>query len=373
MIVSPQSSVLVAKRWTAHFDSSISCIVTSPVTPPKSSREPDESEESGSPEEHNEEDDGDCGDDDIIILSRRPPSSSLKHDRRTGNGTRSLRRRPFLIFDRTEAKGYKQLNHRPQPDISPLPPSYRPGDGFSGREAKPNGSNFLTRNGKQSANTGPHVGILDLTQSEPPPENKKRRARRANFDDNSFMPPQKKPRQPRHALEPKDPNQQPKRIAEAPNQEKKTNTAHLETNNTPAELKIQEAAAALVKENDPPQDHSLTTNPTRSPDPATGTDSIPDPTITPRMVSNQDAAPQVPAPHNNEEVGMISIIERSDDLPHEPSGVSEEADGHDSCEAQISSSPPRRLTTRALSASPRSRSRRVGASEGRDFRRVNTQ
>jgi hypothetical protein len=166
-----------------------------------------DSEESEVPEA--EEDD----EDDIIILSQRPLGSTPKHDRRTGNRTRSLRRRPFLIFDKTEAKGYKQLKNKPQPAKTSPVSRYRPGDGFSSREARPNGSNLLTRAGKLSI-TGPHVGILDLTQSDPAPVKQKRGIRRATLDDNSFISaPKKKPRRPLHA---KDPNQQPKPATTAP-------------------------------------------------------------------------------------------------------------------------------------------------------------
>ncbi|KAK3899723.1 hypothetical protein C8A05DRAFT_17883 [Staphylotrichum tortipilum] len=352
-------------------------VVTSPVTPPKSSRESGESEGSEGPEADDEEEDGDCEDDDLIILSRHPPSSSLKHDRRTGNGTRSLRRRPFLIFDRTEAKGYKQLNHRPQPDAVPLPSSYRPGDGFSGREAKPNGSNFLTRNGKQSVITGPHVGILDLTQSEPPPAKNKRRFRRANMEDNSFMPPQKKTKHAQRPLGPKDPNQQLKPTAAAPDQEKKTSVAHVKTNNTMKEPTVQETTAENTsEENDQPQDPSPVTNTNQPPQSATNTSPQAHPNTTQQSVSNQDAKFQVPTPHNNKEVDTILIIERSDDAPHEPSGVlgdAGDAGNHDSCETQVLSTLPQWPKTWALSAFPMSPSRRAGGEGKRGFRRVNTQ
>lgn len=103
---------------------------------------------------------------------------------------RSLRRRPHLIFNKTEAKGYKQLNLDDEPDVAKSAPTprlkYKFGDGFSGREAKPNGSNRLTRSGKQSI-TSPHVGILDLTQAMTQTPRQKRKAQVANADDNSFL------------------------------------------------------------------------------------------------------------------------------------------------------------------------------------------
>ncbi len=303
------------------------------------------------------------------MLSRRVPSSSLKHDRRTGNGTRSLRRRPFLIFDRTEAKGYKRLNHRAQPQDTSPPSSYRPGDGFSGREAKPNGSNLLTQNGKQSAFTGPHVGILDLTQSEPPPEKKKRRARRINMDDNSFMPPPKKTKQGRRPLGPKDPNQQLKPSTTISNPGGKTKTAHIETDTTATEPTVQETAVTHVRELNQPQDPNPAANTSQVPQSITDTRPTPHPATALQTGSNQDPAPQVPTPSGGEDVAMI---ERSDDPPHEPSGLLGDTGIHDSFETQVSSTPPRTLRIRALSVSPSSPSPWAG--EGRrDFRRVNTQ
>ncbi|KAK4236259.1 hypothetical protein C8A03DRAFT_17071, partial [Achaetomium macrosporum] len=143
-------------------------------------------------------------DDDLIILSQQPCDHAPKHLNHTLNRRRTLRRHPFLMFDKTEQKGYKQLKDKPQHNKTP-PSRYQPGDGFSGGEAKPNGANLLTRHGKLSF-AGPHVGILDLTQSDPSPPKPKRNVRRANLEDNSFVPALKK--QARRPLEPKDPNLQ---------------------------------------------------------------------------------------------------------------------------------------------------------------------
>ncbi|KAH6856419.1 hypothetical protein B0I37DRAFT_443095 [Chaetomium sp. MPI-CAGE-AT-0009] len=166
--------------------------------------------------------------DDPFVLSKRPPGCTPKHDRRTGNGMRSLRRRPHLIFSRTEAKGYKQLNLSDDQDAAksaPIPRSkYRFGDGFSGREAKPNGSNLLTRSGKQSITT-PHVGILDLTQSMTQIPARKRKTRTVDTDYNSFgFAPKKKSRGP---LQPKDPNRQTKPNPVIPTKVKRTTSAAL--------------------------------------------------------------------------------------------------------------------------------------------------
>ncbi|KAH6632005.1 hypothetical protein F5144DRAFT_533154 [Chaetomium tenue] len=149
--------------------------------------------------------------DDPFVPSKRPLGCNIKHDRRTGNGMRSLRRRSHLIFNKAEAKGYKRLDLDDEPD-APKPAQsprlrYRFGDGFSGREAKPNGSNLLTRSGKQST-TSPYVGILDLTQSLIRTPERKRKAPGANTDDSPFLfAPKKKSRT---WLEPKALNQQAK-------------------------------------------------------------------------------------------------------------------------------------------------------------------
>ncbi|KAL2156962.1 hypothetical protein VTH06DRAFT_1377 [Thermothelomyces fergusii] len=153
--------------------------VTSPVSPPRRTRTTPSTSERDEPDAHDDDED------DLRALAQRPLSCSLKHDRRTGNGMRSLRRRPFLIFDRIEAKGYKHLEKTPHVGKTGSSLRYQPGDGFSRREAKPNGSNLLARNGKMTF-TSPHIGVLDLTQSELPAAERRRAARRSHRDDNSF-------------------------------------------------------------------------------------------------------------------------------------------------------------------------------------------
>ncbi|AEO55111.1 hypothetical protein MYCTH_2029593, partial [Thermothelomyces thermophilus ATCC 42464] len=204
-------------------------LVTSPVSPPRHIRT------TPSFSEQDESDPKDETEDDLVFLAQRPLNYNLKHDRRTGNGTRSLRRRPFLIFDRIEAKGYKQLEKIPQ--VGKADPSlrYQPGDGFSGREAKPNGSNLLARNGKMTF-TSPHVGILDLTQSELPAAERKRAACRAHRDDNSFVPAPKK--KVRRVLGPKDPNQQAKPTMGLADPAKKSASTLDEVASTKAEREI---------------------------------------------------------------------------------------------------------------------------------------
>jgi hypothetical protein len=336
-------------------------------------------------------------DDDLIVLSQRPLGYNPKHDRRTGNGTRSLRRRPYLIFDNTEAKGYKQLKNTSILNKTPQTPRYQPGDGFSGREAKPNGSNLLTRSGKQSI-TSPHVGILDLTQSEPPVAKKKRNTRRANLDDNSFVTATKKVRRP---LQAKDANQQPKATVKPPAQVKKSSSAlgvtenarkgpgtpgarsgHIKENGHTEGGHIEDQARPVVaKENGctknsrgtPDNGHTNenghTTNQVR---PIVAKDSRPPPNTTQQMISDDD-----------DEVDLINI-ERSDDSQHDPGaslkhhGIITAGEDQNSCETHVSESPPRYLRIRARSESPESPTGAnasgpaLGVSQ-RVFRRVNTQ
>ncbi len=324
-------------------------LVTSPVPPPGSSHESCESEESEGPEEDDDDDD-----DDIIILSQRPLGYNPKHDRRTGNGTRSLRRRPFLIFDKTESKGYKQLKNKPQAEKPPTASRFQPGDGFSGREARPNGSNLLTRTGKQSI-TSPHVGILDLTQSEPPLVKKKRRILRAGINDNSFLSVSKK--KARRPLEPKDPNQQRRPSTSAPAAVKKSNSAP----NTADKTKTEPTAQV--------------TGPT--------TDNRIQNIILQIWDSHANMAQKAP-PGQEDDVDMI-LVERSDDIHENPdtasphpsrSGVGEQ----DSCETHISVTPPQmRIRGRSVSHESPTRWGKVdgelelpGKIPERVFRRVKT-
>lgn len=326
-------------------------LVTSPVPPPSSSQESLELEEIEHPEAEDEDDD----EDDLIVLSQRPLGYNPKHDRRTANGTRSLRRRPFLIFDKTESKGYKQLKSKFQPEKTATVSRYHPGDGFSGREARPNGSNLLTRAGKQSI-TSFHVGVLDLTQSEPTPVKRKRGVRNATLDDNSFVSaPKKKTRRP---LAPKDPNQQPKPAMVGPDRVKKTisvihRACEIETHPT-----AQGAAVTHAKET---QVQKAVTKP-----------SPPHPNTTHQSTSADD----------DDEVDMI-VIERSDDvdgtrdatLPHHGRPTKE---GQVSFGSHVSVTPPQQRRIRAQSVSPESPARRAAGSKeevpsGRVLRRVNTQ
>jgi hypothetical protein len=131
------------------------------------------------------------------------------------------------MFNKTEAKGYKQLNLNDEPDaamksVSTPRLKYIFGDGFSGREAKPNGSNLLTRGGKQSI-TSPHVGILDLTQSTTQTPERKRKSQVATPDDNSFISASKK--KSRGPLQPKDANRQVKPNPMTPATVKRTTPA----------------------------------------------------------------------------------------------------------------------------------------------------
>lgn len=321
-------------------------LVISPVSPQKRSQTSSDIE---TPEPPGPEDEDD---DDLAVLSQRPLGSYLRHDRRTANGTRSLRRRPFLIFDKTEAKGYKQLKNNPQVQKTPMARRYRPGDGFSGREAKPNRSNFLTRNGKQTI-TSPHVGILDLTRAEPRPVKRKQSVRRANISsDNSFAPaPKKKARRP---LEPKDPNQQPMSTTIAPVQEKKSSSALGAADKNRTASATQETGAGHTK-----------TSQARHPP----TDEL--------AVPHSNMAQQIAS---DGEVDMIVV--RSDEAqddsfaapePHRPL-----EEGQESCLTHVTDSSPHQLKIRPRSVSPESRVERDVAGRrpqlsGRAFRRANTQ
>jgi hypothetical protein len=325
-----------------------------------------DSEESEVPEA--EEDD----EDDIIILSQRPLGSTPKHDRRTGNGTRSLRRRPFLIFDMTEAKGYRQLKNKPQPAKTSLVSRYRPGDGFSGREARPNGSNLLTRAGKLSI-TNPHVGILDLTQSAPVPVKQKRSIRRANLDENSFISaPKKKPRRPLHA---KDPNQQLKPATTAPAQTlvKKSSSVLGAADTAPLQPLAHGPEAGHTRKK-PARDAAIGDN---SPRPET-TRQIP-----PDNDDDNEVDMLIIERSDDNEVDML-IIERSDDIHEYPDttsnshGIAPE-EGQDSCVTHVTDSPQQQLRIRVGSVSPETPPcRSLDVTDGpplapRLFRRFNTQ
>lgn len=151
-------------------------LVTSPISPSSRSA----SCQSDDAEVLEVEDD----DEDPLTLSQ-PLQHNSTSNKQSPNQKNTFRRRPFLLFDKLKDNGYKKLKQNTSPRKNPFLFEYQLGDGFSGREAKANGSKLLTRNGKTAVN-GPHLGILDLTQSEPAAQQKRTR-RRANLD-NSFLP-----------------------------------------------------------------------------------------------------------------------------------------------------------------------------------------
>ncbi|KAL1839784.1 hypothetical protein VTJ49DRAFT_1158 [Mycothermus thermophilus] len=164
----------------------------------------EDEESSESPEEPS--DDSIDDDDELSLSPRRPSTASTKHDHLTANGMRSLRKRPFLVSNRIEAKGFKQLKSESKNAKTPPASRHKLGDGFTGPEAKPNGANLLRKNGKLV--TGPtHLGMLDLTQASSTEKGRKRSSKRAGLDDNSFTPVAAKKKKVRRPLAPKDANQ----------------------------------------------------------------------------------------------------------------------------------------------------------------------
>jgi hypothetical protein len=357
------------RAWVDLINAAVVC----PSSPTRYSQVSSDSEEPEDPEvEENDVDE-------LTLISQRPLGSIPKHDRRTGNGTRSLRRRPFLIFDKTESKGYKQLKISPQVEEAPPALRYQPGDGFSGREAKPNGSNLLTWSGKQAI-TNPHVGILDLTQSEPRPAKQKRSIRRAGFEDNSFAPEPKK-KKARRPLAPKDPNQQPR--PKDPNQQSKSpGPKHQPISATKSPSHVKENSPALATPDAP----KTATRPTQQPE--TGDtkpeQQPPQDPITENPQPHPTTAQQIPPKDNNDEVDMI--IAKSDDIDSEDPCTALKAhdtrgdEGQDSCETHVTDSPPHwQLRVRARSVSreapekPDAAGKEPRALGPRVFRRVWTQ
>ena len=306
---------------------------------------------------------------------------------------RSLRRRPHLIFNKTEAKGYKQLNLDDEPDApksAPIPRlKFKPGDGFSGREAKPNGSNLLTRSGKQSI-TSPHVGILDLTQSTTQTPGRKRKAQVANADDNSFLSASKK--KSRGPLQPKCPNQQAKPSPMNPATVKGTPSAlgkagkvgdeplALEPQPKQVEenghIKQPQVQATIPKDSIPkdsiPKDNASKDNAPKNSrfhldippwDPTINRDDETSGEDTPDYDDDDDEVDLIPIPETWTETLIVPEYDKSE---------SEE----DSCETHISETPTDPVRMRARSVSPRSPLRLHVASEqqpsGREFRRVKT-
>jgi hypothetical protein len=315
--------------------------VTSPVTPSNSSQFFCESKETEIVEVEDEDDD------DPITLSQ-----SLNRTERTSNQSAVLRRRPFLIFDQIQSKGYKKLKHTsPLKAALPLSKS-QPGDGFSGREAKPNGLNLLTRNGKQAV-TSPHLGILDLTQSEPPTK-QKRSLRKANLDDNSFSSVSRK--KIRRRPETKD--------ARRPaNAAKMAQPTVKESSSVPKANPNTTTAKPAAQENETQNARGTYTE-----DNATGRDVPP------------KTSPQEKVPSDGLQANLdTAITRRSDEVPKEAGKPSRCLDtveeGQDSCETHVSDTPPRQLRASSASsaASPRRDANVVTGVSQRVFRRFYTQ
>jgi hypothetical protein len=89
--------------------------------------------------------------------STRPPSSKR----------RSIRRRPYLIFDKTPARGFKKLTPKSKTHKTLVPRRERPGDGFSDGEARPEGLVQVLGKRRLPPSAISGAGTLDLTQSSP--------------------------------------------------------------------------------------------------------------------------------------------------------------------------------------------------------------
>lgn len=109
------------------------------------------------------------------------------------------------MFDNRAARRFKKIEP-PPPQSKSSPGAQRQlGDGFTEKEAKPNGSNMLTRTGRVVAGSAPPLGMLEISQMSPTEEKRKRGATKAGAGDNSFLSP--KPKKPRRPLAPKDANE----------------------------------------------------------------------------------------------------------------------------------------------------------------------
>lgn len=284
---------------------------------------------------------------------------------------RSLRRRPHLIFNKTEAKGYKQLNLNDEPDAAKSAPTprfkFKFGDGFSGREAKPNGSNLLTRSGKQSI-TSPHVGILDLTQPMTQTPRRKRKAQVTNADDNSFISASKK--KSRGPLQPKDPHRQAKPNPMAPATVRRSGPVLGEASKAGEEPSAPEPQPKQLEDNahvKQPQIQATT------PKDSWSHLCIPpwNPTIN---RDNKTAGEGTLEDGDDDEVGLLIVPDTyttSLILPADESKPEE-----DGCETCISETPTHAVRMRARSVSPGSPLQLDVAGEhqpsGREFRRVKT-
>ncbi|KAK3352961.1 hypothetical protein B0T25DRAFT_197413 [Lasiosphaeria hispida] len=151
------------------------------------------------------------------------PASSLDIEqqplpaRTTRLQKRSIRRRPFLIYNKLPSLpiGYKKLMKKPNADEMASPAKHRPGDGFSEDEARPDGRFHLARKRKLLPLGAPVVGTLDLTQSRQSPKKRKKAARRAEHYDNSFDVRRREKRHPKHNHQEKASAQEPRAQAAA--------------------------------------------------------------------------------------------------------------------------------------------------------------
>ncbi|KAK0643665.1 hypothetical protein B0T16DRAFT_494658 [Cercophora newfieldiana] len=118
----------------------------------------------------------------------RPPSS----------GPRALRRRPYLMFNKTPPpRGFKKLTPKSKLRGAPGSRKAQPGDGFSDGEARPEGLGQILGKRKLPPSAISGAGGLGLTQSSPPiQQQKKKRVKRV--EDNSFL---DAPRTSKRALE----------------------------------------------------------------------------------------------------------------------------------------------------------------------------
>ncbi|KAM7190024.1 hypothetical protein V8F33_009724 [Rhypophila sp. PSN 637] len=127
-----------------------------------------------------DEDDGHDGDDDEdgenddVQYTQDPftnfPDASFRHTSSAPTITSSsVRRKPFLIFDKAPSKptSYKKLERKNSDSAKSTKSNYIPGDGFSDGEARPNG--LYNHKRRKLHFSSPAVGSLDLTQTPPRP------------------------------------------------------------------------------------------------------------------------------------------------------------------------------------------------------------
>lgn len=299
------------------------------------------------------------GDDNDEYINHPNPASqyNTRKERRIVRQRTSLRRRPFLIFDKTQPKGYKNVKKKAAIKVPP-PSQYRPGDGFSGREAKPIGVNLLTRNGKQFV-AGPPIGVLDLTQSAPHVK-QKRSFQGGIRDDNSFAPvPETKKSRHSKSKPAEDEIRAPSHQAPPAARRAQMNNVVLReiSGNTRARLVPHKMDGLSVKTS-----HSGTDAQTRG--------------ILPRKYPSQDtfANNTHAGPHGTDTVDKNGCI-RETSSQHAVSTAENRdtpEEGHDSWPTRISDTPPPQL--RAKSVPPESPGRKYSSQPSeRVFRRFNTQ